>query len=58
MGRPPVYARHARNGLGSAALTILLSMGFSEDGTIGHLLSAAEMYSSLSLFLLLFVTRP
>lgn len=40
------------------ALTILFSMGFSEDGTIGHLLSAAaEMYSSLSLFLLLFVTR-
>lgn len=35
MSRPPVYARHARNGLGSAALTILLSMGFSRDGTIG-----------------------
>lgn len=46
----------ARNGLGSAALTILFPMEFGKHGTIGTVV-LAEMYSSLSLFLLWFVTR-
>lgn len=47
----------ARNELGSAALTIFFSIGFGKDGTVVGTVVLAEMYSSLSLFLLWFVTR-
>lgn len=55
---PYTRVREARNGFGSAALTIFFPIGLSKMAQYGQLFSAAaEMYSSLSRFRLLCVTR-